>query len=459
MIPLLRLANSVTSTSTTRYLFRAMATKSNDPASLHNPYFQQNPNKKDVWSLINETAAKAQEELGKPVTNLGQGFFSYNPPDFALEAVSHSLTKPQFNQYAPARGNPNLLKSLAELYTSEYGRPVDVSQVQVTTGANEGMFAVFFGFLTPGDEVVVFEPFFDQYIPNVEMTGAKLKYVEIKFPPKFDSENVTGDDWEVDWEGLESAITPKTKIIVINTPHNPIGKVFNEKELHRIGQLAIKHNLILLSDEVYENLYYLPKFPRPAALPSLPELADRTLTVGSAGKSFAATGWRVGWIQGPSELIKYVASAHTRICFSSPAPLQQAVSDALTKAATNNYFEETRKQYKDKYKIFEQVFEELGLPFTRAQGGYFLLVNLKKLKIPEDYDYPEEILSRGTNDYKLAYWLIKEIGVVGIPPTEFLVPEHRKNNPLENSVRFAVCKDDSLLEEAVAKLRKLKEYL
>lgn len=430
-----------------------------DPASLHNPYFQQNPTKKDVWSLINETAATAQAELGKPIVNLGQGFFSYNPPGFAVDAVNHALNTPQFNQYAHARGNANLLKELAAVYTAEFGRPVDVSEIQVTTGANEGMFSVFFAFLTPGDEAIVFEPFFDQYIPNVEMTGATVKYVGIKFPEKFNGENVTGDDWEVDWEGLETAISPKTKLIVINTPHNPIGKVFNEEELHRIGELAIKHNIIILSDEVYENLYYLPKFPRPATLASLPELALRTLTVGSAGKSFAATGWRVGWIQGPPELIKYVTSAHTRICFSTPHPLQQAVSEALVTAGSNGYFEQTRKDYVRKYEIFEKVFDDLGLPYTTAQGGYFLLVNFKKLKIPEDYVYPDEIANRGTNDYKLAYWLIKEIGVVGIPPTEFLVPEHRKGNPLENSIRFAVCKDDSLLEEAVVRLRKLKDYL
>lgn len=439
--------------------FCKMSTNAHDPASLHNPYFQQNPTQKDVWSLINETAATAQEELGKPVTNLGQGFFSYNPPDFALDAVKHALTKPQFNQYAHARGNPNLLKSLAKFYTESFGRPVETGEIQVTTGANEGMFAVFFGFLTPGDEVIVFEPFFDQYIPNVEMTGAKLKFVQLKYPQKFDSENVAGDDWQVDWEGLEKTISPKTKIIVINTPHNPIGKIFNEEELKRIGELAIKNNLIVLSDEVYENLYYQPTFPRPATLASLPALAERTLTVGSAGKSFAATGWRVGWVQGPAELIKYVTAAHTRICFSTPAPLQQAVSEAFEIASTNGYFEKTRKEYERKYEIFEKVFQELGLPYTSADGGYFLLVNLLKLKIPHDYVYPEEIAARGTNDYKLAYWLIKEIGVVGIPPTEFLVPQHRKGNPLENALRFAVCKDDSLLEEAVTRLRKLKDYL
>lgn len=446
------------------HLIRAMSSSASasnkiGPAALHNPYFQQNPTQKDVWTLVNETAATAVAQSGKPVTNLGQGFFSYNPPEFATKAVSEALTKPQFNQYAPARGNPNLLKSLALFYTEHLGRDVDVSQIQVTTGANEGMFAVFFAFLTPGDEVIVFEPFFDQYIPNVEMTGAKVKYVDIKCPESLKTENVTGKDWTIDWEGLEKAITEKTKLIVINTPHNPIGKIFTEEELTRIGKLCIEHNIILLSDEVYENLYYTSSFPRPAALAALPELAARTLTVGSAGKSFAATGWRVGWVQGPADLIKYVTSAHTRICFSSPAPLQQAASEAFAIAHENKYFERTRQEYVAKYKIFTEVFENLGLPYTAADGGYFLLVNLSKLKIPDDYEYPADILGKGTKDYKLVYWLIKELGVVGIPPTEFLSVDKKIGNPLENCVRFAVCKDDVLLEEAVTKLRKLKDYL
>lgn len=437
---------------------RSLANKAG-ASTLHNPYFQQNPSQKDVWTLVNETAAKAVAESGTPVTNLGQGFFSYNPPEFAIQAVSRALEKPQFNQYAPARGNPNLLKSLSLFYTEHFGRDVDTSQIQITTGANEGILAVFFAFLTPGDEVIVFEPFFDQYIPNIEMVGAKVKYVNIEYPEKLATENVSGSDWKIDWEGLENSISDKTKIIVINTPHNPIGKILTEEELARIGDLCIKHNIILLSDEVYENLYYTKNFPRPAALPALPELASRTLTVGSAGKSFAATGWRVGWVQGPADLIKYVTSAHTRICFSSPAPFQQAAAEALSIAHENNYFEITRQEYVAKYEIYTKIFDDLGLPYTSAEGGYFLLVNLSKLKIPDDYEYPEDIIGKGTKDYKLVYWLIKEIGVVGIPPTEFLLAEKKLNNPLENCVRFAVCKDDSMLEEAVDKLRKLKDYL
>ncbi|KAI5951302.1 BNA3 [Candida jiufengensis] len=446
------LASKKMSTTTT--------TTKQDPASLHNPYFFQKPGQKDIWSLINETAAQAQEEdPTNKIINLGQGFFSYNPPEFAIDAVNDALIKPQFNQYAHARGNPNLLKQIAAHYSKAYGREVPIEEVQITTGANEGMFAIFFGYLTPGDEVIVFEPFFDQYIPNIEMTGAKIRYVEIKYPEKLNSQNVSGDDWEIDWETLEKSINSKTKMIVINTPHNPIGKIFTKEELHRIGELVIKNNLLLVSDEVYENLYYTPDFPRPATLESLPELRERTFTVGSAGKSFAATGWRIGYIQGPAPLIKYVTAAHTRICFSTPAPLQQAVSQAFSQVEELNYFEKVRSDYVKKYKIFTEVFDELGLPYTKAQGGYFLLVNLSKLKIPKDYKFPQSILDRKTLDFKLAYWLIKEIGVVGIPPTEFLIESNRVGNGVENCIRFAVCKDDSILKEAVEKLKLLKNYL
>lgn len=427
-------------------------------ADLYNPYFFKPEGEKDIWSLINEAALEAAaKNPDKKLFNLGQGFFSYNPPDFALKSVEHAIAKPQFNQYAPARGNPNLLASLKAKYSKDFGYPIETDQIAVTTGANEGMLSVFFGFLTPGDEVIVFQPFFDQYIPNIEMTGAKVKYVDFKFPTKFNSENVTGDDWEVDFEQLEAAVTPKTKMIVINTPHNPIGKVFNEKELTKIGEIAIKHNLILLSDEVYENLFFEGKFIRPATL-DLPELKERLLTVGSAGKSFAATGWRIGWVVGPAPLIKYVVAAHTRICFSTPAPLQQAVSEAFVKAEENNYFEVTREEYLKKYEIFTSVFDKLGLPYTAAAGGYFLLVNLLKLKVPSDYEFPASFKSK-TNDFKLAYWLINEFGIVGIPPTEFLKPDSREGNGLENCLRFAVCKDDDFLQEATERISLLKDYI
>lgn len=438
------------------YPIRNMAKKA---SSLYNPYFFKPEGDKDIWTLINEAAHNASiKNPNQPIYNLGQGFFSYNPPEFALDSVNQAILKPQYNQYAPAKGNPNLLLSLTEKYSKDFGYPVGVDEIAITTGANEGILSVCFGFLTPGDEVIVFQPFFDQYISNIEMTGANVKYVDINFPAKFDKENVTGDDWTVDFEQLENTISDKTKIIIVNTPHNPIGKVFNEQELTKIGELAMKHNLIILSDEVYENLYFNNHFPRFATLKLLPDLKERVLTVGSAGKSFAATGWRVGWVTGPKNLIKYVTAAHTRICFSTPSPLQQAVSEAFAKSQSNNYFASVRDDYKNKYKIFTSVFDELDLPYTVADGTYFLLVNFSKLKLPVDYEYPDTFKTK-TKDFKLAYWLINEYGIVTIPPTEFLHPDFRHGHGLENCLRFAVCKDDEFLRQAAERIRLLEKYL
>lgn len=177
--------------------------------------------------------------------------------------------------------------------------------------------------------------------------------------------------------------------------------------------------------------------------------------VGSAGKTFAATGWRIGWVIGSKELVPYVKAAHTRICFSSPAPIQVAVSKAITIADSNGYYEQMREQYEKKYSILQSVFDELDIPYTRADGGYFLLVNLKKVKLPE-LEWPELIANK-PRDFKLAYWLIQEFGVVSIPPSEFYLPENAA--VISDCLRFAVCKDDEVLEDAVKRLRGLKKYL
>jgi kynurenine aminotransferase len=194
-------------------------------------------------------------------------------------------------------------------------------------------------FIEPGDEVIVFEPFFDQYISNIEMPGGKIVYVPMHPPASGATETSSAGEWTVNFDELEKAITPKTKMIVINTPRmlnplwdksrvltdaradNPIGKVFRKDELERIADLCVKNQIIILSDEVYDRLYYVP-FTRIATLS--PEVAKLTITVGSAGKNFYATGWRVGWLLGPAELIQYVSAAHTRICYSSVSPLQEA---------------------------------------------------------------------------------------------------------------------------------------
>ncbi|GMM57424.1 kynurenine--oxoglutarate transaminase [Maudiozyma humilis] len=440
-----------------RSLKTTTMTLSNKPKIVANKYFAQSTGK-DVWTLTNDSAAAAagnSQNKGREMLNLGQGFFSYSPPDFAIKEAKDALDIALVNQYSPTRGRPSLIKSLIDFYKPIYNTELKPGNVSVFTGANEAILSCLTGLLNQGDEVIVFEPFFDQYIPNIEMVGGKVVYVPIN-PPKALDERVTkGTEWEIDWDILEKSINSKTKAVILNTPHNPIGKVFTREELQRLGDLCVKHNIIIISDEVYEHLYFTDSFTRIATLS--PEIGQLTLSVGSAGKSFAATGWRIGWIVSLNEeLLGYAAKAHTRICFTSPSPLQEAVANGLADAGKINYFPNMREQYIRKYEIFTKVFDELNLPYTAAEGSYFMLANFSKVKIPEDYKYPEELLDKG-KDFRISYWLMNELGVVAIPPTEFYIKEHEKS--AENLLRFALCKDDEYLEKTVERLRLLKNYL
>ncbi|KAL0640728.1 arylformamidase [Maublancomyces gigas] len=406
--------------------------------------------RKDVWSIVNEAAASA----GKPVINLGQGFFGYNPPAFVIDAAKQALDRVECNQYAPTQGRLRLRQALSAAYSPYFGRTLDPgTDIVITSGANEGMLSAFMGFVEPGDEVIVMEPFFDQYISNIEMAGGTIKYVTLHPPEKGDTEVCPASDWKLDLKELEATITSKTRMIVINTPHNPIGKVFSREELLGIGELCVKNNIIILSDEVYDRLYYTP-FTRIATLSK--EIEDLTITVGSAGKNFYATGWRVGWLIGRPELIKYCSAAHTRICFSSVSPLQEAVAIGLEAAEKEGFWEQSKKDMQNKMSLFNEVWDELGLPYTNPDGGYFVLVNMAKVKIPADYYFPPHVAERA-RDFQLSWFLIKEIGVAAIPPTEFYTVANEKE--AENYLRFAVCKDDEVLEAAKKSLMRLKEYM
>ncbi|EQK99662.1 Aspartate/tyrosine/aromatic aminotransferase [Ophiocordyceps sinensis CO18] len=245
--------------------------------------------KQDVWSIINEAAAATPKQ---PIVNMGQGFFGYNPPGFILEAAKQALDRVECNQYSPTKGRPRLKKAIADAYSPFCGRKIDPeTEVTITTGANEGMLSAFMAFIEPGDDVIVFEPFFDQYISNIEMPGGTIKYVPLHPPETGATKTSSAADWTIDFDELERAMSSRTKMIVINTPHNPVGKVFSKAELQKIGDLCVKNQVIILSDEVYDRLYYVP-FTRISTLS--PEIERLTLTVGSAGKNFYATGWRVG---------------------------------------------------------------------------------------------------------------------------------------------------------------------
>ncbi|KAL8770234.1 MAG: hypothetical protein Q9194_005234 [Teloschistes cf. exilis] len=419
--------------------------------------------KQDVWSIVNEAALASPVQ---PIVNMGQGFFGYNPPKFITDAAKEALDKVDCNQYAPTKGRPRLKKAIAKAYSPLFGRDVDPeTEVTITTGANEGMLSAFMAFIEQGDEVIIFEPFFDQYISNIEMPGGTIRYVALKPPKNGDTEVSSAGGWTLDMAELEKAISPKTKMIVINTPHNPVGKIFSKSELQAIADLCVKSNILILSDEVYDRLPYTP-FTRMATLS--PEIAAQTITVGSAGKNFYCTGWRVGYLMGPANLIHYVSAAHTRICFSSVSVLQEAAAVGFERAEEFGFWDQSRKEMQGKVERFCAVFDELGLPsdghandaqsdqYSKPEGGYFVLANFARVNLPDDYDFPPHVAER-TRDFRLSWFLIMKLGVAAIPPTDFYTEKNKLM--AENWLRFAVCKEDEVLEQAKERLRGLRRWM
>ncbi|KAJ2601982.1 arylformamidase [Coemansia sp. RSA 1722] len=403
----------------------------------------------DVWTMMNQAAA----EVG--AVNLGQGFMSFPPQAFIRRAAQEALEENAHNQYAPPRGRPALLEQIAARFSPTLGRRLDVaSEISVHAGANEALLSVFTAFLTHGQahEVILMEPAFDQYAPNIAMAGGKPVYVPLRL--QADARKVvSSDDWKIDMAELEAAVSPKTRILVLNTPHNPVGKVFTRDELTQIGAIAERHNLLVLADEVYEHLTYAREH---VSIASLPRMWERTVTVGSAGKLLGVTGWRVGWAIGPRALIQPTLAAHTRIVFTANTPLQEGVASAMRQAATNGFYDAQRQEYQRRRNRLIEIFDDAGLPYVVPDGAYYLLVNASAVRLPQDYPFPDAIASRGPN-FRLAYFFIREFGVSGIPPAEFYCEPHR--HLAGDYVRFAFCKTDEGLDAAAVALQKLKRHL
>ncbi|AMD19286.1 HBR385Cp [Eremothecium sinecaudum] len=422
-----------------------------------NSYFQRYC-EKDVWNLVNEAAADAAsnpKNANREIINLGQGYFTHPSPDFVIEEAKKALDVQPLNQYAPPRGTPNLVKALTDFYSPIYGRQLGPENVQVTTGANEGILSCLVGLLNAGDEVILIEPFFDQYVWNIIMVGGVVRYVPMHQPKDISNRVTEGPEWQIDYEKLAATITDKTKAIILNNPHNPLAKVFTREELLKIGNLCVENNVYIIADEVYENLYYGDSFTKIATLS--PEIGQLTLSVGSAGKLFAVTGWRVGWVisENPG-LLDLVNRAHTRICFCSPTPLQEACAKSLQVALHSDYTKVMRKDYITKAKILTDALDDIGVTYTRPEGAYFIMADFSKFKIPEDFKFPLEFQNKAL-DYKLVYWLLNEIGIVFIPCSASYSAEHCDSNI--SLLRLAFCKDDAALHRAANRLRSLKEYL
>lgn len=393
--------------------------------------------------------------------NLGQGYMSFPPKDFIKRAAQEAFAEKTHNQYAPPRGRPALLQAVGAYMSGRLGRPLDsLSEISIHAGANEALLSAFTAFLEQGkhQEVIVLEPAFDQYSPNIAMAGGKPVYVPLRVQTNSGTDPsrniISSNDWKLDMNELEAAINQSTRIIVLNTPHNPVGKVFTRTELEQIGAIAQRHNLLILADEVYEHLTY--DGVQHISIATLPGMWERTVTVGSAGKMFGVTGWRVGWAIGPAELIQPALSAHTRIVFTANSPLQEGVASAFKDAQENGFLKTQREEYVRRRNRLAAIFDDVGLPYVVPDGAYYLLANAAAIRIPEDYQFPPFIVERGYN-FKLVYFFIKEFGVSGIPPSEFYSDAHK--DLAKNYIRFAFCKTDGELDDAAKRLQKLKQYL
>ncbi|KAJ1975328.1 arylformamidase [Dimargaris cristalligena] len=405
----------------------------------------------DVWTLFNNLTAQHK------AINLGQGFMGFPAPQFVKDAGSAAVQDETCTQYAPPRGKPELRNELAKNYSAFFGRTINPdTEIVVAAGGNEGLLCVFAAFMNPGDEAILMEPAFDQYTMNLKMISGVPKFVPLKTRPGVDpaQEVLTADDWVLDIAALRAQITPRTKVLVVNTPHNPIGKVFSTAELTEIAAVAQEFNLVVLSDEVYDRLTYEGK-PH-VSIATLPGMWERTVVSCSAGKAFGVTGWRIGWMIGAEALITPCLRAHTRYVFTVNSPMQVGIAHAFQQAAQNDFFARQRGEYLARRDRFMRALDRTGLAYTIPHGSYFVLVNTGRIRIPVGYTFPPEIADRDPC-YKMGYFFTKEIGVTGIPTTEFY---SETNSPLgQDYIRFAFCKPDDVLDAAAERLLRVKQFM
>lgn len=356
--------------------------------------------------------------------NLAQGFPDFDGPSSYIDAAVNAL-RSGHNQYARALGAPPLCEAIAHHVKRISGLEYNpMAEVGVYCGATEGLMATMLGMLDPGDEVILFEPFYDSYPVCVAMAQAVPKFCTLRFP-----------DFAVDLDALEKLITPKTKLLVLNTPHNPTGKVFSRAELEGIAKLCIKHNVYVLTDEVYEQITY-DGAPH-VMMASIPGMRERTMSLSSVGKTFSFTGWKIGWATGPSSMITAALAAHQFITFCSTTPMQFATAHALNESPGNGYFETLRKEYATRRDFLCEVLTECGLKVAAPKGTYFVLADFTSLFDGDDVAFTK--------------WLVTEVGVAAIPPSFFYTADKAEGQKL---VRFAYCKRAETLEAAAERLRK-----
>ncbi len=355
--------------------------------------------------------------------NLGQGFPDTDGPQEVLDAAIEAIRTGKGNQYPPGPGVPELRLAVADHQRAYYGVELNPdTDVLVTCGATEALAASFLSLLNVGDECIVFEPFYDSYPAGVALAGARLVPVTLRAP-----------DFQPDSGQLAAAITPRTKAIVVNSPHNPTGTVFSRESLDAIAKMAIQHNLIVIADDAYEHLTFDGVAHVPIA--SLPGMFDRTVTIGSAGKTLSFTGWKVGWVTGPAALVSAVRTSKQFLTYVSSGPFQYAAAVGLGLGA--RYFAAFAADLQSKRDKLLLGLEAAGFTVYRPKGTYFVTTDISSLTDEHAMEFCRSLPHRS--------------GVVAIPNSVFYAnPTHG-----QKYVRFAFCKRNEIIDEAVSRLMQM----
>ncbi len=357
--------------------------------------------------------------------NLGQGFPDTDGPEEVREAAVRALREGRGNQYPPGPGVPELRTAIVAHQQRWYGLSYDPdAEVLVTAGATEAIAAALLALLEPGDEVVALEPYYDSYAASIAMAGGTRVPVTLR---------PDAGAFRLDLDELRAAVTPRTRLLLINTPHNPTGTVLTRAELTAIAELAVERDLLVVTDEVYEHLVYDEAEHVPVA--TLPGMRERTVTIGSAGKTFSFTGWKVGWVTSTPELVAAVRSAKQFLTYVASGPFQYAVAEAL--ALPDACFEAFRRDMRTKRDILAAGLTEAGFEVYDTAGTYFITTDIRPLG--------------ETDGFAFCRALPERAGVVAIPNAVFY--DHREAGA--PFVRFAFCKRAEVLKEAAERLRRL----
>jgi kynurenine--oxoglutarate transaminase/cysteine-S-conjugate beta-lyase/glutamine--phenylpyruvate transaminase len=395
-----------------------------------------------VWTEFSPLAVEHQ------AINLGQGFPSFAPEPFITECGVACLadTSVGMQQYCRNAGHLDLVNRLRARYSATLQRDVGEMEITTTNGCTQALNLAINCLVNKGDEVIVMEPYFDVYKIDLDVIGGELTYVSVK------PAGATANDWTLDMAELRAAVTPKTKVIMFNTPQNVPGKVWSRAEMDEIAAIAIEFDLFVISDEVYDRLTF--DGCEHVAIASLPGMYDRTLTLCSSAKTLTATGWKIGWAVGPAPVVKALMQLQASQTFCVCTPLQVAVGNALELAEGNGYYARLTADYVERRDVMAEVLRAAGLTPVMPQGAFFMLADISAF---DPAVYVDAASGRDIGlDWHFCRWMTAEIGVSAIPVSAFC---SKASRPMyEKYVRFAFSKPVALLREAGERLQKLKQY-